>query len=66
MGRTHHRARHKWIALLVFQGVRNKEVSPEASMDGFTASWKTSNDPRYLPRPGKQMTLHSHGRVMNL
>jgi hypothetical protein len=60
MGTTHHRAPHKWIALLVFQGVRNREVSPEAAMDGFTASWKTSNDPPpsgsllFVPLTGSQ------------
>jgi hypothetical protein len=38
--------RHKWIALLVFRGVKNREVFAAASRDGFTAARKTSNDPR--------------------
>jgi hypothetical protein len=32
--------------LLVFRGVQNREVSPAASMDGFTPARTTSNDPR--------------------
>jgi hypothetical protein len=32
--------------LTCFPGRAKQEVSPEASMDGFTASRKTSNDPR--------------------
>lgn len=45
-------AHHKSIALLILRGVRNKEVSPEASTDGLTASWITSNDPHLqLARP---------------
>jgi hypothetical protein len=31
--------------MLVFRGVRNRDVSPEASKDGYTASRTTSNDP---------------------
>jgi hypothetical protein len=53
MGFLYRSARHKWIALFVFQDVRNREVSPEASTDGFTASWKTDND----PRPKRQVGL---------
>jgi hypothetical protein len=41
--------------LLVFRSVRNREVSPATSKDGFTVFRKTSNDPRYSRRPGKQM-----------
>jgi hypothetical protein len=31
--------------MFVFRGVRNKEVSPEASRDGSTASRQTNDDP---------------------
>ncbi len=45
MGATFSVATHKWSARFVFRTVRNKEVSPGAAKDGFTAVRKTNDVP---------------------
>src|SRR5271170_1240623 len=42
--------------MFAFRTVRNREVSPGAATDGFTAIRKTNAALRYLRRPGEQLT----------
>jgi hypothetical protein len=58
---------HSGGSILVFRSVKNREVFPAASMDGFTAVRKTSNDPRPArrqaggpaTRSGRQQQINS-------